>query len=119
MKNIALIFLLAANFLLAGCQTGPPPVPKAKFVGIPAKDFTVTVTCSDPTTRFIGFIVNDGELDHLVGMRSGVYQISGHEISCEFKKNYKYIEIVEEDSILGGTERKENKGQEIRAINDS
>lgn len=86
MKKNGFIFLLVANFLLAGCQTEPPPASKAKFVGISAKEFTVKVTCSDPTTRFMGSIVNDGETDHLVGMSSGVYQISGHEIVCEFKK---------------------------------
>jgi hypothetical protein len=86
MKKNGYIFFLALGLGLAGCQTPPPPLPAAKFQGIPAKNFTVTVTCSDPTTRFMGGITADGETDHLVGMNCGTYQTSGHEILCEFRK---------------------------------
>ena len=41
-------------------------------------------------------------------------------ISCNLKnKNYKYIEIVEEEGLMGGTERKEKEAKIIEAENDS
>ena len=86
MKKIAALLLLTLNLILAGCQTVPPTPPSTKFAGIPAKDFIVTVTCSDPATRFVGSIETDGVADHLIGMSTGIYRVSGHEIICEFKK---------------------------------
>lgn len=41
-------------------------------------------------------------------------------VSCNLKnKNYKYIEIVEEEGLMGGTERKEQEAKIIEAENDS
>lgn len=39
--------------------------------------------------------------------------------SCDFKKNYKYVEIDEEVSIFGGTEKKEKEPKIIKANSDS
>jgi len=39
--------------------------------------------------------------------------------SCDNKKSYKYIEVVEEDGLLGGTNTKEKEPKEIKAPNDS
>ena len=39
--------------------------------------------------------------------------------SCDNKKNYKYVEIVQEESILGGTDTKEKESKPIKAADDS
>ena len=36
--------------------------------------------------RFDGTIVSDGHTEHLSGVGSGIFHISGHEITCAFKK---------------------------------
>lgn len=40
-------------------------------------------------------------------------------IACENKKNYKYVEIVDEESLLGGISRKEKDAIIIKEKNDS
>lgn len=39
--------------------------------------------------------------------------------SCEFKKSYKYIEIISEESVFGGTNIKEKDPKTIMAVSDS
>ena len=39
--------------------------------------------------------------------------------SCDNKKNYKYIEVVQEESMLGGTDTREKEPKVIRAATDS
>lgn len=39
--------------------------------------------------------------------------------SCDNKKSYKYIEVAQEESILGGTDVKEKEAKTIRAADDS
>ncbi len=39
--------------------------------------------------------------------------------SCENKKSYKYVEVVNEESLLGRTDRKEKEDEVIKASNDS
>lgn len=39
--------------------------------------------------------------------------------SCENKKSYKYVEVVNEESLFGGTDRKEKEAEVIKASNDS
>ncbi len=39
--------------------------------------------------------------------------------SCEFKKSYKYIEIISEESVFGGTNIKEKEPKTIMAVSDS
>jgi hypothetical protein len=39
--------------------------------------------------------------------------------SCDSKKSYKYVEIVQEEGLLGGSDTKEKDPKEIKAINDS
>ena len=114
MKTTASIFFLAAALALAGCKTEPPPTVAAKYTGIPSKNLTVVVTCSDPTTRFMGCITTDGGADHLIGMSSGTYQTSGHEITIEFKKTDKpgilKLAVSSEGKSLGTCTTAENLG---------
>lgn len=39
--------------------------------------------------------------------------------ACENKKSYKYVEIVDEESVFGGTDRKEKEAKIIKASSDS
>lgn len=39
--------------------------------------------------------------------------------ACTTRKSYKYVEVVEEESILGGTSTREKEARQIKAINDS
>lgn len=39
--------------------------------------------------------------------------------SCENKKNYKYVEVVNEEGLFGGTDRKEKEPEIIKASNDT
>jgi hypothetical protein len=39
--------------------------------------------------------------------------------SCNNKKTYKYVEVVQEESILGGTDAKEKEAKPIKAADDS
>lgn len=39
--------------------------------------------------------------------------------SCDNKKTYKYVEVVQEESILGGTDTKEKEAKSIKAADDS
>lgn len=39
--------------------------------------------------------------------------------SCEFKKSYKYIEVISDESIFGGVDIKEKEPKTIMAISDS
>jgi hypothetical protein len=114
MKTSTVLFLFAIALLLDGCQSAPPPSPAAKFIGLPAKSLTVTVTCSDPRTRFMGCIETDGEADHLVGMSSGTYQTSGHEISIDFKKTDKpgilKLSVSSDGKSLGNCSTAESLG---------
>lgn len=39
--------------------------------------------------------------------------------SCEFKKSYKYIEVISDESVFGGIDIKEKEPKTIMAISDS
>lgn len=39
--------------------------------------------------------------------------------ACNTRKSYKYVEVVDEESILGGTSTREKEPKQIRAISDS
>jgi hypothetical protein len=39
--------------------------------------------------------------------------------SCEFKKSYKYIEVISDESVFGGVDIKEKEPKTIMAISDS
>ena len=84
MKTIPTLLALTAAVALAGCATPPPP--QRDFAGIAPTDFTVTVKCSEPTMRFTGMIVSDGQCENWVGIGGGTYHASGHEVVCAFRK---------------------------------
>ena len=84
MKTFCSLLALIAAVALAGCATPPPP--QRDFAGIAPTDFTVTVKCSEPTMRFTGMIVSDGQCENWVGIGGGTYHASGHEVVCAFRK---------------------------------
>jgi hypothetical protein len=67
----------------AGCATENSV---QKYSGISPKEVTVTVTCSDPNTRFGGTIITDGQAEHWIGIGSATFHASGHNIMCQFRK---------------------------------
>ncbi len=83
MKNYPIVLLLAA--LLTGCATSPQPTP-ANYSLVPAVQYIVTVTCSDPATKFSGTIVADGKSTPYSGVGKGSYPAIGHVINCSFHK---------------------------------
>jgi len=83
MKTIPLLLAVIAMTILAGCGTTSG---HRDFTGIPATDFTVSVTSGEPSMRFTGTIVSDGRTEHLSGTGSSTFHVSGHEVVCAFKK---------------------------------
>lgn len=91
MKNFLIIPALAA--VLAGCATSPQPT-AADYSLVPAVQYVVTVTCSDPTTKFSGTIVADGQSTHYSGIGKGSYPAAGHVINCSFRKTTRDGQII-------------------------
>ena len=83
MKRLTPLMAVLAAALVTGCST---TTSQRSFTGIPATDFTVSVTCGEPTVGFAGTIVVDGHTEPYSGTGSGTFQIRGHEIVCAFKK---------------------------------
>ena len=83
MKTIPSLLAVIAVTIFVGCSTASR---HRDFTGIPATDFTVSVKCGEPNMRFTGTIVSDGHTEHLSGLGSGTFHISGHEVICAFKK---------------------------------
>lgn len=46
----------------------------------------ITVTCSNPDTRFTGSIVTDGHAVQAGGTGRATFHATGHEFVCSFKK---------------------------------
>jgi hypothetical protein len=84
MKITASRFAIAAIVLLAGCSTTSSHRDTA---GAAKTDIVVTVTCSNPNTKFTGTIVSDGRSVQLGGTGHGTFHASGHELVCSFKKD--------------------------------
>jgi hypothetical protein len=83
LKTIITLPAVFALIALAGCHT---PVPQRGSSGLPAKDITVSVSCSDRGMKFKGTIVADGHSKKLSGRGSGMYHASGQKIVCSFQK---------------------------------
>ena len=83
MKSIRLFLTLVAVTVLLGCSTTPA---SRNFSGIPATEILVTISCSEPSMRFTGTIVSDGQSEQLSGTGSATFHATGHEIICSFKK---------------------------------
>lgn len=83
MKVITFLSALIAVAFLAGCSTTSH---RRDFSGIPATDFTLCVTCGEPSIRYTGTIVSDGHSELVSGKGNGTYYISAHKIACSFKK---------------------------------
>ena len=82
MKNIPTLLALIAAAVLTGCSTTPS---QHAYSG-PTTDIVVTVTCSNPDTRFTGSIVTDGHAVQSGGTGHATFHATGHEFVCSFKK---------------------------------
>lgn len=71
-----------AAAVLTGCAT----TSSQRAYSGPTTDIVVTVTCSNPNTRFTGSIVTDGHAVRTGGTGHGIFHATGHEFVCSFKK---------------------------------
>jgi hypothetical protein len=105
MKTIPSLLALFVTTILVGCSTKSP---HRDFTGLPATDITVSVTCSEPSMRFTGTIVSDGQTEQLSGTGSATFHASGHEFVCSFKKagdeGRISLAVSEAGKNLGGSE---------------
>jgi hypothetical protein len=82
MKKTKVIFAVMAAALLTGCSH---PSMQRVYSG-PTTDVVVTVTCSNPGTRFTGSIITDGRAEPSGGTGQATFHATGHEFVCVFKK---------------------------------
>ena len=82
MKTIPTLLALIAAAVLAGCST----TSSQRAYSGPKTDIVVTVTCSNPDTRFTGSIVTDGHAVQSGGTGHATFHTTGHEFVCSFKK---------------------------------
>jgi hypothetical protein len=81
--TLSLITAITAAAILMGCGTTKS---HRDYSGIPAAKIDVTVSCSNPATKFEGTIVSDGHSEPFNGVGSGTFHATGHELICSFKK---------------------------------
>ena len=82
MKTIPSLLAVIAATILVGCSTTSS---QHAYSG-PTTDIVVTVTCSNPDTRFTGSIVTDGHAVQSGGTGHATFHATGHEFVCSFKK---------------------------------
>ena len=78
------LLAIVTAILLAGCRTNSS---NADSSSIAKTHIVVTVTCSNPDTKFTGTIVSDGHSVPLHGTGHGTFNASGHQLVCSFKKD--------------------------------
>ena len=83
LKTIITLPAVITLIALAGCHT---PSPQHDSSGLPARDITVSLSCSEPGMKFKGTIVTDGHSKKLSGKGSGMYHAGGQKIVCSFQK---------------------------------
>jgi len=84
MKTTTSLLTILAAVFLAGCST---PSSHRDVSGMAKTHIVVTVTCSNPDTKFTGTIVSDGHSVQLAGTGHGTFRATGHELVCSFKKD--------------------------------
>ena len=82
MKTLPTLLALIAAAVLTSCRT----TSSQRAYSGPTTDIVVTVTCSNPDTRFIGSIVTDGHAVQSGGTGHATFHATGHEFVCSFKK---------------------------------
>ena len=104
MKAMALLPAVIVTTIFAGCGTTSS---HRDYSDMPATDLMVTVTCSNPNTRFAGSIVTDGHSVPSVGTGHGTLHTAGHEFVCSFHKTDPdgqiSISVSEAGKVLGGS----------------
>jgi hypothetical protein len=84
MKFTISLLTIVAALVLAGCRTKSSHSDSA---AMPKTDIVVTVTCSNPDTKFTGTIVSDGHSVQLHGAGHGTFHATGHQLVCSFRKD--------------------------------
>jgi hypothetical protein len=81
--SLSLFSAIAAAAIVMGCGTTQS---HHDLSGSPTAKIDVTVTCSNPATKFEGTIVSDGHSRPFKGAGSRTFHATGHELICSFKK---------------------------------
>jgi hypothetical protein len=81
--TLSLSTAVTAAAILIGCGTTQT---HRNLSGIPPAKIDVTVSCSNPATKFEGTIVSDGHSKPFNGVGSRTFHATGHEMICSFKK---------------------------------
>jgi hypothetical protein len=84
MKTAITLLATLTTVVLAGCSSTSS---HRDFSGTPTTEIVVTVTCSNPETKFSGTIVSDGHPVQLDGTGHGSFHAKGHELVCSFRKD--------------------------------
>ncbi len=84
MKRTISLLTIAAAAVLVGCGTTSS---HSDFSGMAKTKIVITVTCSNPDTKFTGTIDSDGHPVQLGGTGHGTFQATGHEFFCVFRKD--------------------------------
>src|SRR5262249_47037397 len=80
--NLSLCAAITAAAIFTGCGT----MQSHHVSGSPAAKIDVTVSCSNPGTKFEGTIVSDGHSTSFKGSGCRTFHAAGHELICSFKK---------------------------------
>lgn len=84
MKITIILVTIVAAVVLTGCSTTSSHRDSS---GMAKTEIVVTVTCSNPDTKFTGTIDSDGHLAQVRGTGHGTFHASGHKFVCLFKKD--------------------------------
>jgi len=84
MKTTRSLLIIIAGVALAACSTTSSHRDSS---GRAKTEIVVTVTCSNPGTKFSGTIVSDGHTVQLGGTGHGTFHAAGHEFVCSFKND--------------------------------
>lgn len=84
MKMKSAISLVTILVVFGGCTT---TAPRRDVSGMAKTEIVVTVSCSNPNTKFAGTIDSDGHTVQLSGKGHGTFHATGQEFVCLFKKD--------------------------------
>lgn len=84
MKSTISLLPIIAALVLVGCRTKSSHPDSS---GTSKTHIVVTITCSNPDTKFTGTIVSDGHSVQLHGNGHGTFNASGYKLVCSFKKD--------------------------------
>jgi hypothetical protein len=84
-------------WIVSGCQSvttlEPGKVGAANYAGVPAAEYKIGVSGTEGM-KFAGTIVTDGVKKEVSGVVPQSYQVTGHEVVCNLKKQEEKGDLV-------------------------